>query len=115
MAAVPSFRLVFGDSKLTGRGGLSTCVSHLVTNTQRQLSWLAWPFAEQLLGDVMLTCIAPGLYGIWLLARHEWLFAAAVYGVWLPVYGFLLSLLHRQRVLRLAVSFTCTIALFAGV
>src|SRR5229473_5094690 len=26
MAAVPSFRLVFGDSKLTGRGVLSTCV-----------------------------------------------------------------------------------------
>src|SRR6185436_9655055 len=26
MAAAPSFRLVFDDSKLTGRGALSTCV-----------------------------------------------------------------------------------------
>ena len=86
-----------------------------MTDTERQLSWFAWPFAEQMLGGMMLACIAPGLYGILLLARHEWLFGAAVYAAWLPAYGVLLSLLHRRMVVRLSVSLTCTIAVFAGV
>ncbi len=73
-------------------------------------SWIAWPFAEQVLSLIALVGLAPGALALYLTLRGVHVLGLVLLLVWAVLVRQLLLRLDRNRRVRLQVSVPCVLA-----
>ena len=70
--------------------------------------WWFVLFGDRVVAAVAMLSLAPAIYAIWLAHQSRYLSSAAVGAAWLILDSLLLVTLHNRRVVRLAISVSCT-------
>jgi len=77
--------------------------------------WWFVLFGDRIVAAIAVLSWAPAIYAIWLVRHSSYLAGAAVGVTWLVLDSILLVALHNRRVVRLAISASCTlVVLVAG-
>jgi hypothetical protein len=78
-------------------------------------SWWFVLIGDRIVATIAMLSLAPAIYAIWLVHQSRYLAGAVVGVAWFVSDSILLIALHNRRVVRLAISVTCTLVVLVAV
>jgi hypothetical protein len=104
---VPSFDA--GEAPRRSTSSLERMIQRCYENR-----WWFVLFGDRIVLMIAALSLAPAIYATWLVHQSKYIAGAAVGIAWLLSDSILLIALHNRRVVRLAISVTCTLAVLGA-